>query len=243
MEAYAGITSPEKSPVWIALDPTPVAERKQSIARVGGFAGNFRPITDSLRHIWIFYVIGYDGDRQDRLIYAPMRTIAKEIKDQYLKMGSRIRRWFARIFHFENVSSFISVRGFFVSFLIGLFLVGAGKARVPVDAAPVALAARSEPWTRVLMQPGTLFYRRLAQMLGGARARAGTERKPRANSPSAPRKFISAGGPQSESVADVPGEVVDAFYRIRFGHLQLEPESLEAINSRLDALELRLKSP
>ena len=57
------------------------------------------------------------------------------------------------------------------------------------------------------------------------------------------QEFISARGPQSDSVSDVPREVVDAFYRIRFGHLQLEPESLEAINNRLDALELRLKSP
>ena len=38
-------------------------------------------------------------------------------------------------------------------------------------------------------------------------------------------------------------EVVEAFYRIRFGHLQLKPESLEAINGRLDALEMRLKGP
>ena len=47
-----------------------------------------------------------------------MRTIAKEMKDQYMKMGKRLRKWFARIFHFENISSFISVRGFFVSFFV-----------------------------------------------------------------------------------------------------------------------------
>ncbi len=241
VEAYAGITNPEKLPVWIALDPTPVAERKQSIARVGGFAGNFRPITDSLRHVWIFYVIGYDHDRQDRLIYAPMRTIAKEIKDQYLKMGSRIRRWFANIFHFENVSSFISVRGFFVSFLIGLFLVGAGKVVFRLMQPLLGWLRGPSPDSGSL-QPGILFYRRLAQMLGELEL----ERAPSETQGEFARRaqeVISAGGPQSESVKDVPGEVVDAFYRIRFGHLQLEPESLEAISNRLDALELRLKSP
>ena len=92
------------------------------------------------------------------------------------------------------------------------------------------------------LTPGTLFYRRFAQMLADLEL----ERMPTETQGEFARRaqdFIAAQGPQSDSVADVPREVVDAFYRIRFGHLQLEPESLEAINSRLDALELQLKSP
>lgn len=54
---------------------------------------------------------------------------------------------------------------------------------------------------------------------------------------------MKAQGPQSDSIPDVPCEVADAYYQVRFGHLPLEPESLDAINSRLDALELRLKNP
>ena len=71
VEAYTGKIGPDGTPVWITLDPTPVADRKKSIAQVGGLAGKFRPLTDSLRHIWIFYVVGYDGDRQEKLIYGP----------------------------------------------------------------------------------------------------------------------------------------------------------------------------
>ncbi len=36
--------------------------------------------------------------------------------------------------------------------------------------------------------------------------------------------------------------MVNAFYQIRFGHLLLEPESLETIDNQIDALELSLKS-
>jgi hypothetical protein len=170
-----------------------------------------------------------------------MRTIAKEVKDQYMKMGARFRKWFARIFHFENISSFISLRGFFVSFLIGLLLVGAGK----------LIFWMIQPWLRQLrghgsdrssMTPGILFYRRLAQLL----AELKLERSPSETQSEFARRAqeaLAAKGPQSEAVADVPREVVDAFYRIRFGHLQLDPESLDAISRRLDALELRLKSP
>jgi hypothetical protein len=40
----------------------------------------------------------------------------------------------------------------------------------------------------------------------------------------------------------VPQQVVDAFYRVRFGHLELEPASLQNLNDRLDALEASLAS-
>ncbi len=46
VEAYAGVHDREQVPIWITLDPTPAAERQESIAQVGGLAGNFRPLTD-----------------------------------------------------------------------------------------------------------------------------------------------------------------------------------------------------
>ena len=55
-------------------------------------------------------------------------------------------------------------------------------------------------------------------------------------------KFLSGHGPLTQHVAQVPGQVVNAFYRVRFGHLELEPASLEELDARLDALEASLKS-
>jgi hypothetical protein len=43
-------------------------------------------------------------------------------------------------------------------------------------------------------------------------------------------------------VADVPRLVVDAFYRVRFGHLDLSPGVLTDLESRLDALEASLRA-
>ncbi len=75
VEAYIGLTpGPDRAPIWITLDPTPASERQESIAHVGGIAGTFRPFTDAIRHIWVFYVVGFDGERQNRLLYAPMRA-------------------------------------------------------------------------------------------------------------------------------------------------------------------------
>ncbi len=231
VEAYVGRSnSPDALPHWVTLDPTPIAARQESIAQVGGLAGNFRPLTDSLRHIWIFYVVGYDGDRQDRLIYGPMRTIANEIKTQFANMRSRFRRWFAQIFHFENIDSFISPRGFFVSFFVLLVLAGAAKGFYRLGLR-LLLSLRGPIPDSASFCPGTLFYRRLTQVL----AQIDLERLPNETQSEFARraqKILSARRSGSDSVSEIPGDVVNAFYRIRFGHLALNPSLSKRLITR-----------
>jgi hypothetical protein len=241
VEAYAGKKGPDHDPIWITLDPTPAAERTKSIAQVGGLAGNFRPLTDSLRHIWIFYVIGYDGDRQEKLIYGPMRTIANELKSLYMRLGSWLRKSFARLFLFPDINSFISIRGFFAVFIVGLLLVGLARVFFRL-LAPLLRWLRGPVSGPASLSAGTLFYRRFAQILAGIDLER-TPTETQGEFALRAHKVLATQGQQSDSIAEVPREVVDAFYRIRFGHLPLAPESLEAINGRLDALEMHLKGP
>ncbi len=86
VEAYAG-PGPDNTPIWITLDPTPSLGREESIAHVGGIAGNFRPMTDLIRHIWVFYIVGYDRDRQNRLLYAPMRQMIGWVRENLNKIA------------------------------------------------------------------------------------------------------------------------------------------------------------
>jgi hypothetical protein len=241
VEAYVGRKGPENDPVWITLDPTPAAERNKSIASVGGIAGNFRPLTDSLRHFWIFYVIGYDGDRQERLIYGPMRTIAGELRSLYTRLGNWLRKSFAQLFLFPDINSFISIRGFFAVFLVGVLLIVAGRVFLRL-LQPLLRWLRGPVADAASHSAGTLFYRRFAQILAGIDLER-TPTETQGEFALRAHKFLAAQGQQSDSVADVPRVVVDDFYRVRFGNLQLGPESLETINGRLDALELRLKGP
>jgi hypothetical protein len=86
---------------------------------------------------------------------------------------------------------------------------------------------------------GTLFYRRLTQLL----ALLQLERTPaETQGEFAIRagKLLNSQGQPTQALADVPKEVVDAFYRVRFGHLELAPASLAELDSRLDALEASL---
>jgi protein-glutamine gamma-glutamyltransferase len=241
VEAYAGRIGLDRTPVWITLDPTPAAERTKSIAQVGGLAGKFRPLTDLVRHIWIFYVVGYDGDRQEKLIYGPMRTIAREMKERYTDTVKSLKKWFARLFHFPDINSFISIRGFFVVFFVGVLSVGFAKLLLLLIQ-PMLRRLRGPALDDACLSGGTSFYRRFALIL----AEIDLERTPTETQGEFALRvyeFLSAQGHQSDSIADVPQEVVDAFYRIRFGHVLLQSESLEALDSRLDALELCLKGP
>jgi hypothetical protein len=243
VEAYLGLRRDgvNRVPRWITLDATPPNERQQSIAKIGGIAGAFRPLTDLTRHIWVFYVIGYNGERQNRLIYQPMLTLIKEARDRYVSMGLWLRRWFGRLFHFRDFNAFTSLRGFVVSFIV-LFVT-----LVPAFFL-FRIVRRLLRWLRgssldpTSRTAGIIFYRRLAQMLADydlQRTPAETQGEFAARA----QKFLSGRGPITDPVADVPQQVVKAFYRVRFGHLELEQASLQELDAQLDALEASLKSP
>jgi hypothetical protein len=230
----------QNRPIWITLDPTPGEQRDESVAKVGGIAGSFRPLTDLIRHIWIFYIIGYDGERQSRLLYAPMRQMSNWVKEKYLEMGKLAQRGFARLFRFENIGAFVSIRGFVVAFLAGCLLAGVGKLSI-------GLGRWILRWFRgpgdesTSLTAGILFYRRLTQLL----SQLELERSPaetQGEFASRAARLLADRGQSEPSVAEVPQQVVEAFYRVRFGHLELEPASLEALDARLDALEASLST-
>jgi protein-glutamine gamma-glutamyltransferase len=239
VEAYAGM-GPQNVPIWITLDPTPSMQRQESIAQVGGVAGNFRPVTDVFRHVWVFYIVGYDGDRQDRLLYKPMREMIKIVKEKWTQIGNWVKDWVTYLFHFRDITAFISIRGFFVSFFV--LTLFAGLSHITFRLILRLLRwFNGPPADSASLTAGILFYRRLVQLL----AQYDLERTPaetqsefavRAN------KFLTGKGPLTQRMADVPRQVVDAFYCVRFGHRDVEPDSLKELDARLDALEASLKS-
>jgi transglutaminase-like putative cysteine protease len=240
VEAYLGPGPlPDRFPVWMTLDPTPANERQESIAQVGGITRKIRPLTDVIRHIWVFYIIGYDGDRQNRLLYTPMREMLQWAREKYATLGLILRGWFAFVFHFQSPGSLISVRGFIVTFmslvtLSFLILVFARLGRWLLGLVRGAAVDDTSLTARIV------FYRRLVQLLSQydlERTAAETQGEFAVRA----GKFLQGKGPSAQDVVQVPRQVVDAFYRVRFGHLELETDSLEELDRGLDALEASLK--
>ena len=245
VEAYLGghPLSPDL-PYWLTLDPTPGNERDVVVARVGGFRGNFRQITDFVRYVWVFYVVGYNAERQNRLLYAPIRSLAAEAGNGFAIMGDGLARYRNRLYgllNFRDVRSFISVRGFVVSFVAMLLMVGLFQALKGATLKLVRWVRGPDVDTSALAV-GAAHYRRLTQLLSGL----GLERPPAETQEEFARRagdFLDARGPETRPVADVPRQVVEAFYRVRFGHLDLKPGALKVLETRLDALEKLLAAP
>jgi hypothetical protein len=87
-----------------------------------------------------------------------------------------------------------------------------------------------------MLSAGAVYYRRMTLLL----AECGLERPPAETQFEFARRasiFLIGQGAATESVADVPRLVVDAFYRVRFGHRDLTPGDLTVLDSRLDELE------
>jgi protein-glutamine gamma-glutamyltransferase len=240
VEAYVGKDAGNK-PHWVSLDPTPGVEREDSVAQVGGIARNVRSITDMVRYVWVFYILGYDSNRQNRLLYSPIKATIRKVREGYATLWDLTRKGVARLFAFKSLASFISVRGFIVSFLVLSLLVFLVKLLA-------WMGRRVLHWWNgsiddsTGLTAGILFYRRLVQLLAPfdiERTTAETQNEFALRA----SRFLTGQGAQTQLVAEVPQKIVDAYYRVRFGHRNLDPDSLKELEESLDLLENRLSNP
>jgi protein-glutamine gamma-glutamyltransferase len=239
----AAARAKDARPIWLTLDATPALERDRSIAQVGGLSGRFRTLTDLVRYIWVFYVVGYDSERQNRLLYGPIRELAKKVREGFDLMAEKARdgrAWLLQWLRFPTRRSLFSVRGFVVSFLAlclayGVVLLGTRFLRRIWE----RLVGAGED--AVALLPGAAQYRKLARVL----AEYGLERPPAETQDEFARRatvFLTGRGSNTEPVANVPRLVVEAFYRVRFGHRELPDPVVANLDSRLDALEESLRA-
>jgi hypothetical protein len=227
----------DSRPYWMVLDPTPAEQRNRSVAQVGGIASHFYQVTDLIRYFWIFYVVGFNADRQDRLLYGPIRELIKEARYGFSIMFDAVRA----LLHFPSLESFFSFRGFVVSFLALLLLVGFARLLTWL----VQRLIRKFAGTKLEESSGMVgiqFYRRLVHLL----AEYGLERPPAETPREFARRaaiFLAGHGSGTEAVADVPPLVVDAFYQVRFGDHTIREDDFDRVTARLDALEHHLHPP
>nr|WP_303652463.1 DUF3488 and transglutaminase-like domain-containing protein [Paludisphaera mucosa] len=239
VEAYMG-RNRQGQPIWVSFDPTPGNEREKSVAQVGGLASNFRGVTDLFRYVWVFYILGYDSNRQAKL-YSPVRQLFQQIRVGYGIIWKWASETFARYFHFGSLQSLVSVKGFIASFLF-LCVLAAGTRGAIWLVKRLLARWRGSTDDNQGATAGILFYRRLTQLL----ADYDLKRSPAETQGEFAHRafrFLSGRGDGGQEVAELPEKVVAAFYQVRFGHLDLSPETLEELERSLDVLETRLSEP
>jgi len=213
---------------WIRLDPTPPG----SVARVNALLDLFGKSFDWLNFLWASYVIEMDQPRQHEVIYDPLADALAETARRL----TNPRWWQTTLDRIAGVvgtglrNLILVLAGVVVA--IALVLAYRGF-RVVLDRLLARLAGHTAPGTRSV-RARVEFYRRLEAVL----ARFGLIRSPaqtqREFAREAGRKIAESTG--QSHLAPLPGQVVEAFYRVRFGSTPLDSPQADAVEQALRQL-------
>lgn len=214
---------------WIRLDPTPPG----AATRVNKLLDLFGKSFDWLNFVWASYIIEMDQPRQHEVIYDPLAEALSEAARRLVHP-----RWWQ--------TTLDRIAGAVGTGLRNLILVLAGAVvvivlvlayrgvRVVFDRWLARLAGRTARGARSV-GARVEFYRRLEVAL----ARFGLVRSPsqtqREFAREAGRKIAESTG--QSHLAGLPGQVVEAFYRVRFGSTPLDSPQADAVEQALRQLK------
>ena len=237
VEAYVGDDAKGR-PRWIILDPTPAYERTAAVPTSGGLGEAFRQAADFFRWVWSTWVVGFDSDRQNRLIYTPFKWVLSESRDGFLIMWAALKSLLSGRVKVRQLSNIFSFGGFVVSFTILLLLVFLVRA-ASWALKRLAQALKGPDGEDPSLAAGILFYKRLTKAL----SQRGYDR----SSSETPGEFarraaseLHADEPAVRNCSGVPSQVVEAYYRVRYGGLELGETELASLTAGLEQLELAL---
>ena len=211
-------------PLWLTLDPTPGNERDESVAQVGGFRGELPPDhrLGPLRLGLLHRRLQLRAAAAPPLRADPRRWSC-EARRGFEMMGEELRTGYAGC----SGCSHFPTRGRSSAPRVPRLV------RRPARSWSSSSAARSGSVRTVRRAGSRGGDEDVGGAVGGPVALPPAGAAPRRARPGAPagrdpgrvrppRLRLPAGrGSSTEAVADVPPLVVDAFYRVRFGHLDL----------------------
>jgi transglutaminase-like putative cysteine protease len=213
-------------PGWLTLDPTPGADDSAAYRR-GGLINAIADLGDYLKHLWSTYVVGLNAERQNEAIYRPLSQMADNVK-QLVRGRESIHglvwRWIV-----ENAVTFRGMVAF--AGVVVVIVLGVRRAR---GLGPLVrwLARRFRMRGRRPMRVG--FYERLEHTLAAYGLRRSVQQTP--------LEFALAAGAEMVATAELrphatlPRQIVEAYYRVRFGGRSLSAREQTAVDEALGRL-------
>lgn len=237
VEAWVS-TGPDDAGRWITLDPTPSNERQASIQNVG-VLGAIQQVTDFIRYVWVFYIIGFDAERQYRVLYEPIIALYQEARNGFLIIIQAFRdlwtgaKGLSSLYRIFSVSGFVGGLAITVSAIVMLQLLRFLFRRFLAKYYRKRLGEHGESQVEI--------YRRLERLLAELTLARSANETPLEFSQRVGLvlrdRFMEAG------LEGIPEIVVNLFYQIRFGEMPADPSRLLALNESLDRLELQIRQP
>ena len=217
---------------WLTLDPTPDDPSVLSSYAGGSVWGRMREFYDYVQQMWTAYVVDMTSRRQSRTFYDPVRERLDAIAGwwrQFTGQGT------TTVIDDEPPPDSGGYGWWVTSLVVGAFAIIGVVAwrrwmnrRVPAHRSRNGRPDASPP-------PEVPFYRKLERILakhGIRRAHGQT-----------PREFAVVAGSQlreldgGAQIAGLPRQIVDAFYKVRFGGRPLDEQQTADIQSVLHAIE------
>jgi transglutaminase-like putative cysteine protease len=230
-----------RAPLWLEVDPTPSAPRAEMVAHVGGGNPEFRSIYDFVRYVWLFYVVGFDRDRQQRAIYEPVLGLWARCREGVVRIGEVLWRGLRWLLDFRDINEIFSFRGFLAVFftLLVASLVGLLGLRV-ARRIRVSLSRAAE--RRATREIGGVYLKRLAAILGRIGLTRSDAETPREFAERAAGVLSLRADPGLEPLERIPTRVVEGYYEVRFGHRASVVELHTSLKAELDRLDVLVRS-
>lgn len=233
---------------WLKLDPTPGSDDPAE-GRSLTLAEKARDWMDYGDYLWMNYVVGLDQRRQQEAVFTPLSVGGYSIGDLFNKRfwTRTVPRFFRSLWRVETWKNLAqSLNWWLVARTVALLMTSylswryrrflAGYAKKLWTCVP--LRPRATKGRAARKQALVPFYEQLESLL----ARHGIRRP---ESQTQHEFAMAARGQLSETprlapAAMLPGRVVDAFYRVRFGRHALDKTETEAVELSLRELEAAL---
>jgi transglutaminase-like putative cysteine protease len=223
---------------WVVLDATPALARSESVQSMESSVQSWHDFTKLMSDVWGRHVLGVNFNQQRNEFYEPIRETLSNLWDD-LKQGhigvASVFAAFTKLL--TSPDRWFSWQGGVVTFI--LLLLGSG----------LFWAVRRLAWqwkrfgkrerTRHRSKVSVEFYerfRRLCRACGLSKDASQTE-----------REFVTAAARHLESklpnvqAGSASSDLVEAFYCVRFGGQQLQPERAALVDTSLTRLEDALR--
>ncbi len=220
---------------WLRLDATPLDE---AAAASRSALGRIDQALNWIDSLWANYVVEMDRQRQNDAIYQPA---VNAVKKATRNLGNR--QWWRDFFHglgqWLNFSRWNGPGGWLLHvglpLLVGIPILGLACRRMWRATRRLygRLAGRAALHAR-RPRPRVEFYRRFESLLARQGLRRAAGQTPQEFARVAAARLAGAG--DHPELAALPGHVVAAFYRVRFGGLPLDNSQRETVEHGLAEL-------
>ncbi|HVW01433.1 MAG TPA: DUF3488 and transglutaminase-like domain-containing protein [Planctomycetaceae bacterium] len=221
---------------WVALDPTPAADREAIIEEIGASGGITGHLGEELSRFWSNYVLNLSLTQQ-REFYKPLWDAFQRLLTRLSRLGSTLstlKSWFWELVH--NPEKWFSWKGGVVVFL--LLLVGWLIVSTIVRLVRWLARRHLDPRRRRAASSRRVeFYEAFTALLkarGWTRLEAQTQREFAVD---VERALASRVG---HELATAAPELTEAFYRVRFGEAELSPGEHQRLMGVIAQLEAGL---